>query len=650
MSLIKRCTLGILQFMVPPANKDLVTIMEVIQILKARPVRGTIDDKAVSEHWKPHPDVSSNTTQKNRVLCFGEKNEKKGGQGSVESIESQNRFLPYWNYLYLWACMMRKHELAEILLRKVENPIAMALITYNLLKAVERQTDDKVLKTEIQKCMKKSSAVATGILNECAQRVDTKTNQILTLVIPVWQKTCIELAIESKHLEFLDQLAVRNLFGTVWNGKLEDTTTLKFFICIMCPALSLKLLNYKTDKRTTQDNPVERTAQKKFCPNLGKIKDFLLAPKTKLAYNLISHVMFLSLFAYVLLFDLASTISNLEYVLMTWVLAILGEEIRQMATSSEKKEYFSNGWNIIDMCTIAMFFIGFGLRFKHFQDALDWPRVVLAVDFVAFFFRLIHIFSVQNVLGPKLIMIQQMFQDLVYFLVILLVFLLSYAIASHSILFPDSPVTWETFRQIIRKPYWHLYGELFLEDTEGFADCTRDRYFILKEYGIKPVICPPLNICWHIYDLVQRVCCRHATVEDPFRFENDEKRSNSARTDAVKSTNIEINYNMLKYHFPDLQKRVRTLVCKVYGDVDAIVEKTYSDTKDPEFSEKEETFRSTMLNRTNQAFKEEEEFRHEMRKKNKDAFKEEEEFRHEMRKKNKDADEKEDQLRKVMYV
>ncbi|XP_052255185.1 transient receptor potential cation channel subfamily M member 2-like [Dreissena polymorpha] len=500
-------------------------------------------DKAVSEHWKPHPDVSSNTTQKNRVLCFGEKNEKKGGQGSVESIESQNRFLPYWNYLYLWACMMRKHELAEILLRKVENPIAMALITYNLLKAVERQTDDKVLKTEIQKCMKKSSAVATGILNECAQRVDTKTNQILTLVIPVWQKTCIELAIESKHLEFLDQLAVRNLFGTVWNGKLEDTTTLK------------------------------------------------------------------------------------------------------MATSSEKKEYFSNGWNIIDMCTIAMFFIGFGLRFKHFQDALDWPRVVLAVDFVAFFFRLIHIFSVQNVLGPKLIMIQQMFQDLVYFLVILLVFLLSYAIASHSILFPDSPVTWETFRQIIRKPYWHLYGELFLEDTEGFADCTRDvslwtkgtfprcpsktgqivvpimmgiymlftnilllnlliamfshtftvihkrseslwcyqRYFILKEYGIKPVICPPLNICWHIYDLVQRVCCRHATVEDPFRFENDEKRSNSARTDAVKSTNIEINYNMLKYHFPDLQKRVRTLVCKVYGDVDAIVEKTYSDTKDPEF-------------------------------------------------------------------
>ncbi|KAH3801532.1 hypothetical protein DPMN_155185 [Dreissena polymorpha] len=111
-------------------------------------------DKAVYDHWKPHPDVSSNPAQKHRALCFGEKKEKKGGQGSVESTESQNRFLPYWNYLYLWACMMRKHELAEILLRKVENPIAMALITYNLLKAVERQTDDKVLKTDLQKYIK----------------------------------------------------------------------------------------------------------------------------------------------------------------------------------------------------------------------------------------------------------------------------------------------------------------------------------------------------------------------------------------------------------------------------------------------------------------------------------------------------------------
>ncbi|KAH3801742.1 hypothetical protein DPMN_155403 [Dreissena polymorpha] len=40
---------------------------------------------------------------------------------------------------------------------------------------------------------------------------------------------------------------------------------------------------------------------------------------------------------------------------------------------------------------------------------------------------------------------------------------------------------------------------------------------------------------------------------------------------------------MPDYHFADLQKRVRTLVCKVYGDVDTIVEKTYSSTEDRYF-------------------------------------------------------------------
>ncbi|KAH3703627.1 hypothetical protein DPMN_078666, partial [Dreissena polymorpha] len=83
-------------------------------------------------------------------------------------------------------------------------------------------------------------------------------------------------------------------------------------------------------------------------------------------------------------------------------------------------------------------------------------------------------YFLEKILGPKLIIIRRMVQDLLYFLVIMAVFLLAYAIASHSILYPDAPVTWETARQIIRKPYLHLYGELFLDETEDLKDCTND--------------------------------------------------------------------------------------------------------------------------------------------------------------------------------
>ena len=54
-----------------------------------------------------------------------------------------------------------------------------------------------------------------------------------------------------------------------------------------------------------------------------------------------------------------------------------------------------------------------------------------------------------------------------YFVVILMVFVISYAIASHSILFPNSPLTGDTIIAVIRRSYWNIYGELFLEEIEG---------------------------------------------------------------------------------------------------------------------------------------------------------------------------------------
>ncbi|KAH3703633.1 hypothetical protein DPMN_078672 [Dreissena polymorpha] len=178
-----------------------------------------------------------------------------------------------------------------------------------------------------------------------------------------------------------------------------------------------------------------------------------------------------------------------------------------------------------------------------------------------------------------------MVQDLLYFLVTMAVFLLAYAIASHSILYPDAPVTWETARQIIRKPYLHLYGELFLDETEDLKDCTNDaslwkngtsercpsetgrivgpimmaiyllfsnilmlnlliamfsytfnkihersekiwcfqRYIMVKDYVQRPVLCPPVNVFWHIYQLFR--CClhkrtKHELSDDPFHSLN----------------------------------------------------------------------------------------------------------------------------------
>lgn len=57
--------------------------------------------------------------------------------------------------------------------------------------------------------------------------------------------------------------------------------------------------------------------------------------------------------------------------------------------------------------------------------------------------------------------------DLMYFVVILLVFIVAYGVASQAILFPNTALSPNIILDVLRRPYWQMYGELFLEDIEG---------------------------------------------------------------------------------------------------------------------------------------------------------------------------------------
>ena len=63
-------------------------------------------------------------------------------------------------------------------------------------------------------------------------------------------------------------------------------------------------------------------------------------------------------------------------------------------------------WNFIDLISLVMFTIGVGLRFH--PVTLDAARIVLALDLMVFYVRILHICSASKLLGPKLIMIAKM--------------------------------------------------------------------------------------------------------------------------------------------------------------------------------------------------------------------------------------------------
>ena len=54
-------------------------------------------------------------------------------------------------------------------------------------------------------------------------------------------------------------------------------------------------------------------------------------------------------------------------------------------------------------------------------------------------------------------------RDMLYFLVIMVIFLLAYGVAQQAILYPDEPASWSVVSGVFFRPYFQVYGELFME-------------------------------------------------------------------------------------------------------------------------------------------------------------------------------------------
>ena len=78
-------------------------------------------------------------------------------------------------------------------------------------------------------------------------------------------------------------------------------------------------------------------------------------------------------------------------------------------------------------------------------------------------------------------------KDLFQFMLILAVFIISFGVAFQALLDPNKPPSWNLLVNIIWRPYWQMYGELFLEDsTDGMGTALLVYRFTIT----CKVICP----------------------------------------------------------------------------------------------------------------------------------------------------------------
>ncbi|XP_046332894.2 transient receptor potential cation channel subfamily M member 3-like isoform X4 [Haliotis rufescens] len=305
------------------------------------------------------------------------------------------------------------------------------------------------------------------------------------------------------------------------------------------------------DVSTYSNHPFKK---KKSPLRLGKkIYEFYNAPITKFWSHTMTYLSFLVMFAFIILAKIKTTLRWQEYYVVTYILSLAVEKVRQIIASEPSKiamklrMFTAHIWNLWDTLAISLFTVGLGLRLN--PSTLKAGHLVYTVDIVLWFVRIIENLSVNKYLGPYVKIIGKLLKDMAYFIIILFIVVTSFGVVRQSIHYQNEEMSWSrVLRNVWFYPYWMIYGELFAEDIDPCEDksdkCAYgswvapaimsayllvanilminlliarfnstfyknnaisleiwkfQRYELIQEYEMRPILPPPLIIFSHLY-------------------------------------------------------------------------------------------------------------------------------------------------------
>ncbi|KAI5625254.1 transient receptor potential cation channel subfamily M member 3 isoform X10, partial [Silurus asotus] len=184
-----------------------------------------------------------------------------------------------------------------------------------------------------------------------------------------------------------------------------------------------------------------------------------------------AYVGYLMLFNYIVLVKMDLWPSPQEWIVIAYIFTNGIEKMREILMSEpgkllqKVKVWLQEYWNITDLMAILIFSIGMVLRLQE-PPLMSYGRVIYCVNIIYWYIRLLDIFGVNKYLGPYVMMIGKMMIDMMYFVIIMLVVLMSFGVARQAILNPNEDPSWMLARNIFFMPYWMIYGEVFADQID----------------------------------------------------------------------------------------------------------------------------------------------------------------------------------------
>jgi len=399
-------------------------------------------------------------------------------------VTSQCRTFDGMKELYFLSLLMNWKEMSYTVWKVLRDQLTASVAGFRVLKAISKTSFVEDEAEVLISHMDMYRSLTLSLLDECYSDDRSKTCDVITRCVPVWgQLTCLQMMVDSRDVDLVSHSSVQYLLNEVWFGGMkQDTNLLRVAACCAMPALVPLIIKFEPVKE--QDKVAEPEvetiesiieANKNDYTYIKQIKMFYKSPVVSFGMNTFSYLLFLLLFSIVLLFNLptsTSAIANLttwEIVLFIWVCCLALDEVNEFAARKRDKHiikrfvmWFGNIWNMLDLMGLCVYTTGFILRFY----SMNWSRILLSVAFVVYCVRLLQIFTIHRLLGPKIIMVGKMVKDMIFFMFILLVFLIAYGVVRQSLLYPDENRIGTNVIGVFNKPYWNLYGELFLEEID----------------------------------------------------------------------------------------------------------------------------------------------------------------------------------------
>ncbi|XP_052082915.1 uncharacterized protein LOC127720376 isoform X2 [Mytilus californianus] len=275
----------------------------------------------------------------------------------------------------------------------------------------------------------------------------------------------IEDAIKTQNKTFLDNSTVKNILNEMWYGteKLDIQTSVCFFGLAVVHMIVLPLLMISMEAG----------------PLIWFYKKYKL-PFMKVFMQMLGFVTLNIAYAYMLLFDYSDDgITNTDYFIIVWMVSFFVDETKQLVVSmirTKWKSYASDCWNLLDWLSIIVYASGMLLKLCQGPRCRDASKVLLVAAFIFLSIRILNLFCMSAMLGPKLVMIRKMARDTVSFMIIMAVIMMCYNISFHALLYPNSEFSWLQIEKIIQNGFWMLFGELNLDsDTLSEPHCTFNR-------------------------------------------------------------------------------------------------------------------------------------------------------------------------------